>query len=125
DVPFRARFVWLGEGDVAVRIDEGGGLRRPEEGKCEGHRDARAVVVGERLPIAERGAEAGVGAGDVVAAGVVSGKAKPEVPQVVGIGRQNEVALVLNDGDVADVRTRARRRQPSTRSAVVAGLAAA
>ena len=47
---------------------------------------------------------------DVVAAGGVAGEAQAEAAQIVGVGRQDQIAFVLDDGDLADVHGIARRR---------------
>ena len=104
DVALGARAVLLLERDVAVGVDERGRLR------LRRRRRSRTATFSGTLsssvsvePCAEGGAERAVDAAHVVAAGAVAGEAQAEVAQVVGVGRLDEIAFVLDDGDLADV----------------------
>ena len=79
------------------------GLRPAVKGEAEGDVERHAVVVGQREPGAESRAERAIDPRHVVAAGAVAREAQAEVAQVVGVRRLDEVALVLDDGDLADV----------------------
>ena len=57
----------------------------------------------QRELTAERGAEGAVDLLGVVAAAAVPGEAHAAAAQVDGVGRQDDVALILDHGDVADV----------------------
>ncbi len=103
DVAVGAGAIFLLEGDVAVGVDERGGLGLAEEGEPEGDVQRDAVIVGEREAVAESRAEGAVDPAHVVAAAAVAGEAQPEVAEVVDVGRLDEIALVLHDGNLADV----------------------
>ena len=102
-VALRAGAVFLLEGDVAIGVDERRGLPPPVE--VERERDIRrsTVIVGERELATERGPETRGDAPDVISSGSVAGESQPEPAQVVRVGRRDEITVVLNDRDLADI----------------------
>ena len=73
------------------------------EGEAEAHVHLDAVVVGQRRPCAEACPEGAIDPADVVAARHVAGESESEIAEVVGIWRLDQVAFILNDGDLANV----------------------
>ena len=103
DVALGARLVRLLERDVAVGIDERGGLR-----PCRrtGKRTARRSSRCRRRPGSagcRARPELAVDPADVVAAGPVAGETQAEIDEVVRVGCSQDVPFVLDDGDIADV----------------------
>ena len=119
DAAVRARAVALAKRDVAVGVDERRPLVGREERKGEGHVGAQAVVVCESDPVADGGPERGVGLPDVVAALGVAGETEAQALQIEGVRRNDEVSLVAEHGDVADV-GRSRGNGPEGRDGAAA-----
>jgi hypothetical protein len=103
DISIGARAILLLERDVAVGVDEGGGLCLAEEREPERDVQLNAVVVGKREAVAECGPQPTVDATNVIAAGAVTSEAQAKVSQIVRVWRFDQVAIVLHDRDLADV----------------------
>ena len=103
DVAFGAGIVAALEGQVAVRVDERDRLAAAVEAEGERQVELNAVVVGQRQAAADGGAEGAVDPRGVVTAGAVEGETQADGAQVVGVGRFDEVALILDDCDLSDV----------------------
>ena len=78
-------------------------LRSPVEGEAEADVHLGAVIVGQRQPRAEARPEGAIDSADVVAAGAVTREAESEIAKIVGIRRLDQVAFILNHGDLANV----------------------
>ena len=102
--------LFLTEGDVAIGVDERFRIAARVEGERERQRHPRAVVVAERNLLADRALKLPVGVPRVVPAGPVAREGHRDGPQVEGVGRQHEIALVPHDGHLADVLGRRGRR---------------
>ena len=98
----RAGGVAFAERDVAVRVHEAARLRCAEEREPERHREFRRVVVLKRQPSAERRPEPGRDRRHVVA-GPVARELQMLLRQVEDVGANDDVADVLDDGDLADI----------------------
>ncbi len=104
DVAIGARAVLLLERDVAVGVDERRGLRLPVEGEAERRRSAWTLSSSVSVRrCAEARPEGAIDAADVIAAGAVAGESQAEVAEIVGVRRLDQIAFILNDGDLADV----------------------
>ena len=113
DAAVRAGAVAFAKRDVAVGVDEGGPLVRRVERKGKGHVRAHAVVVCEGDPAADGGPERGVdlrGRRSRPAALRVKRMPMPFRSKV--LGGNDEIAFVVEHGDVADVARRGRDGGP-------------
>ena len=90
---------------------------RVVERERERHVHLDAVVVAEREPAAERLAERAVDPLRVVSAAAVARESQAGAAEVEGVRRQDEVAVILDDGDVADVGVRDAARGLAVRRA--------
>ncbi len=98
----RARDVVLAKGDVAVGVHEGARLRCAEKREPERHCKFRRVIVLKRQTGAERRPEPGRDRCHVVA-GPVAGELQMLLRQVEDVGGNDDIADVLDDGDLTDI----------------------